>query len=110
MSDSNELFDKLKADFQAALDRETSIRVNYEQGLIPALERDLQSARTDVALLTTERDELLSWKKRSDAAWVLVERAAVLTTEALDAAPSAQSVSAVPSSADGPSDLPPSWR
>lgn len=88
MTDSNELFDKLKSDFQSALDRETQIRVNYEQGLIPSLERDLEACRTHVTELTKERDTLLEYKRRSDAAWVLVEQANKALTTGIELAPS----------------------
>lgn len=106
MADTNELFDKLKSDFQAALDREVQIRANYEQGLIPSLERDLQAARKDVAALTEERDSLLNWKKRASTALTLTERAQALIAEALDAAP-ADEIPDAPPVDDG---LPPSWR
>lgn len=106
MSDTNEVFDKLRDDFKAALDRETQIRVNYEQGLIPQLERDLQAARKDVEALAAERDYLQKWKSRAETAWVLIERSHVLVSEALDSAPAAVTPAA-PEVDDG---LPPSWR
>lgn len=83
----NDLLDRVRDELNAALDRETQVRVNYETSLIPQLERDLQAARNAVADLTAERDELLKWKSRSERAWSLVEQAALLTTQAIDTAP-----------------------
>ena len=105
MPDSNEMFDKFKKDFDAAMTREVQIRTNYETGLIPTLERDLQAARTDVAQLTKERDELLAWKKRAEGSWKLIEQAAVLVDSALESAPSSE-----PPSLSYEEALPPSWR
>lgn len=83
----NDLFAKLQSDFTAALERETSLRTNYEQGLIPQLERDLQAARRDVTALTVERDALLAWKQRSLFAFSKVEHAHDDLVTAIDALP-----------------------
>ena len=107
MADTNELFDKVRSDFQAAIDREVQIRTNYEQGLIPTLERDLQAARKDVHDLTVEVEYLRGWKARACTAWAMIERAHVLTEEAISAAPTETVPSAPPV---GDEALPPSWR
>ncbi len=107
MADTNVLFDQVKADFQAAIDREVQIRVNYEQGLIPSLERDLQAARKDVHDLTVEVEYLRGWKARASTSWAMVERAHTIISDAIDAAPSEAPPNEGPPVDDG---LPPSWR
>ena len=109
MADSNQMFEQFRKDFDAAMAREVQIRTNYEQGLIPSLERDLQAARESCASLTKERDELLAWKKRADAAWVLVEQGEALLRQATAVAPSPNPPSPTYDE-DGEKMLPPSWR
>ena len=106
MPDTNELFDRLKADFETAMAREVQIRTNYEQGLIPTLERDLEASRKDVRDLTVEVEYLRGWKARACTAWALVERGHMLVSEAIDAAPA----ETVPTAPTADESLPPSWR
>lgn len=80
---SNELMDIVRKDLNAALDRESAIRVNYETGLIPQLERDLQASRRDVEALTTEVLSLRAYKARSEAALVTIDAAHKAVADAL---------------------------
>lgn len=61
----NELMDIVSNDLNAALDREVALRRNYEEKLIPQLERDLHVAHADVEALTTEVLSLRSFKGRA---------------------------------------------
>lgn len=83
----NDLLDAVRADLNAALDREIQVRTNYEQSLIPQLERDLQACRESCALLTSERDALLKWKKASETALSGAEKASDILRLALSVAP-----------------------
>ncbi len=87
MADTNELFDKVKSDFQAAIDREVQIRTNYESGLIPSLERDLQASRASETSLLAENKSLLKWKGQAENALAIADRALTLLHEAIEAAP-----------------------
>lgn len=87
MPEINEVFEDIKANLEAAIARETQIRVTYETSLIPDLQRDLQASRDHVIALTSERDALLKWKASSETALALCDRALRLLSEAMDSAP-----------------------
>lgn len=105
MPDTNTLMDDLRAQFDAALARETQIRTNYESGLIPQLQGDLQATRNDLIAVTVERDALLKWKQRSEDAFIHVEAAYRALSSALNVAPGEAPVEHATDEA-----LPPSWR